>query len=66
MQMVDELSFEIYFGKIEEIKFPKKSFLIFLTALSEIFFSGKFQEMMIGIGSRISIVCLGAVLLLHT
>ena len=44
MQLADEVSFEIYFGKIRKIKFPN----IILELFDGTF--RNFQKMMIGIG----------------
>ena len=38
MQLTDEVCFEIYFGKVGEIKFHKNHSKIFLTELSDNYF----------------------------
>ena len=43
MQLADDVSFEIYFGKIGEIKFPKKNIPEFFDRICHDFL-GKFQE----------------------
>ena len=47
MQLANEVSFQIYVGKIGEIEFQKNQFEIF-----QDFFSGKFQKM---IGIRLQL-----------
>ena len=49
MRLADEVNFEIYFGKIGEIKFPKNHSGIF-DGTFQFFFLGNFRKIMIGIG----------------
>ena len=49
MQLDDDISFEVYFGKIVEIKFAENSSGVFRQNFLRPFF-GKFQKIIIGIG----------------